>query len=50
MHGGYYHAFQNSITGALLNPSGPIPGTSVTSTLSENSFLVQFTVRSMPRP
>ena len=50
VHGGYYHAFRNSISGALLRPNGPVPGTSVTSTLSENSFLVQFSIRSVPRP
>lgn len=40
----YYHAFENSITGSLLTPAGPVPGSSVTSTLSESSLLLQFTV------
>ncbi len=33
----YYHAFQNSITGQWISGQGPIPGTSVTSKMSENS-------------
>ena len=38
----YYHAFRNALTGNWLSPQGPIPGTSVTSRLSENSFTVGF--------
>jgi long-chain fatty acid transport protein len=34
----YYHAFQNSITGPWISGQGAIPGTSVTSKMSENSF------------
>jgi long-chain fatty acid transport protein len=41
---GYYHAFSNSGTGQLLTPAGAIAGSSVTNTLSENSFLLQFTI------
>jgi long-chain fatty acid transport protein len=33
----YYHAFQNSITGPWISGQGAIPGTSVTSKMSENS-------------
>ena len=45
---GYYHAFRNSISGPLLSPAGPAPGTSVTSSLSEDSFLIQFSIRALP--
>ena len=36
----YYHAFQNSITGPWISGQGAIPGTSVTSKMSENSLTV----------
>ncbi len=36
----YYHAFQNSITGPWISSMGPIPGTSVTSKMSENSLTI----------
>jgi long-chain fatty acid transport protein len=38
----YYRAFENSGTGPILNPAAP-PGATVTNSLSENSFLLQFT-------
>ncbi len=38
----YYHAFQNSITGPWYSGQGPIPGTSVTSKMSENSVTIGF--------
>jgi long-chain fatty acid transport protein len=38
----YYHAFQNSITGPWISSQGPMPGTSVTSKMSENSVTVGF--------
>jgi long-chain fatty acid transport protein len=38
----YYHAFQNSITGPWISGKGPIPGTSVTSKMSENSLTIGF--------
>lgn len=38
----YYHAFQNSQTGPWLSPRGTIPGTSVTSKLSEDSISIGF--------
>ena len=36
----YYHAFRNSITGPWISGQGPIPGTSVTSKMSENSLTI----------
>ena len=39
-----YHAFENTITGAIYRPTA-LPGTSVTNSLSETSFLVGFTFR-----
>ncbi len=38
----YYHAFRNSITGPWISSMGPIPGTSVTSQMSENSVTIGF--------
>jgi long-chain fatty acid transport protein len=38
----YYHAFQNSITGPWISGQGAIPGTSVTSRMSENSLTIGF--------
>ena len=38
----YYHAFKNSITGSWISPMGSVPGTSVTSRMSENSITVGF--------
>lgn len=40
---GFYRAFENSITGPIPNPSLP-PNATVTNSLSETSFLIQFTV------
>ncbi len=39
---GYYRAFENSGTGPIYGPAGPIPNTSVTNTLSEDSFQLMF--------
>ena len=36
----YYHAFRNSITGPWISGQGAIPGTSVTSKMSENSVTI----------
>lgn len=44
LNAGYYHAFRNSITGPFQTPGGPAPGTSVTNSLQENSFLLQFSI------
>lgn len=38
----YYEGFENSITGPIVRPNGAIPGTSVTSSLSERSILLGF--------
>lgn len=38
----YYHAFKNSITGPWISAAGAIPGTSVTSKMSENSVTFGF--------
>jgi len=38
----YYHAFQNSITGPWISAYGAMPGTSVTSKMSENSLTLGF--------
>jgi long-chain fatty acid transport protein len=38
----YYHAFENSIAGPMQTPAGPMPGTQVRSSLSENSILMGF--------
>lgn len=38
----YYHAFQNSISGPWISQMGAIPGTSVTSRMSENSVTIGF--------
>lgn len=46
LHGGwqlnatYYHAFRNSLSGPWVSQQGPMPGTSVTSRMSENSISV----------
>ena len=39
---GYYHVFENSISGPMFGPTGPIDGSSVTSSMSEDSFLMTF--------
>jgi hypothetical protein len=36
----YYHAFRNSITGPWYSAQGAVPGTSVTSRMSENSLTI----------
>lgn len=46
VNAGYYHAFRNSISGPFQTPAGPAPGTSVTSSLKEDAFLVQFSIGS----
>ena len=40
---GYYHAFEHSIVGPFQTPAGAMAGTSVKSSMSENSMLVGFT-------
>ena len=39
---GYYHVFENSISGPMFGPTGPIAGSSVTSSMFEDSFLMTF--------
>ncbi len=39
---GYYHAFQNEGTGQMWNLMGPMPGSSVTNQMKENSFQMMF--------
>jgi long-chain fatty acid transport protein len=39
----YYRAFENSVSGPFQTMAGAAPGTAVSSTMSENSFLVGFT-------
>lgn len=39
---GYYHVFENSISGPMFGPAGPISGSSVTSSMFEDSFLMSF--------
>jgi long-chain fatty acid transport protein len=40
----YAHAFQNSVEGPLVTPLGQVPGSSVTSTVSADTFLFGATV------
>jgi len=39
---GYYHVFENSGTGPIYGPTGPVPGSSVTNTMKEDSIQLQF--------
>ena len=41
----YAHAFQNSVSGPFVTPFGSLPGTSVTSIVSADTFLFGATVR-----
>jgi long-chain fatty acid transport protein len=41
----YAHGFQNSISGPLLTPLGPVPGSVVANTVSADTFLLGATVR-----
>jgi long-chain fatty acid transport protein len=40
----YYHVLENSISGPMYGPMGPMTGTSVTSTMSENSVIIGFSL------
>ena len=44
LHLTYYHAFENSIEGALQGPGGAVPGTSVKSSLSEDAVSLGLTL------
>ncbi|HMB52403.1 MAG TPA: outer membrane protein transport protein [Thermoanaerobaculia bacterium] len=39
---GYYHVFENDVTGAFVGPFGPVPGTSVTNEIAVDSYLATF--------
>ena len=41
----YAHSFENSIQGPLLSPAGPVPGTSVQSTVSLDTIVVGATLK-----
>lgn len=41
----YTHGFQNSSTGPIVLPTGAVPGTSITSTSSVDSFIIGATVK-----
>jgi long-chain fatty acid transport protein len=41
----YAHAFQNSVTGPLVAPFGGVPGTSITSVVSADAFVVGATIK-----
>lgn len=41
----YAHAFQNSVSGPFVTPLGALPGTSLTSVVSADTFLLGATVR-----
>ncbi len=38
----YYHVFENRITGPFLGPTGPVPGTSVTTEMTMDSIVLTF--------
>jgi long-chain fatty acid transport protein len=44
INAGYYYVFTNSIDGPMYGPTGPIPGSSVSTTMNEQSFQMSFTV------
>ena len=44
INAGYYHVFSNTIDGPMFGPTGPIPGSSVSTTMTENSFLMSFSI------
>jgi hypothetical protein len=41
----YFHVFGNSITGPIVGPRGPIPGTSVTSKAEADALTFGVTLR-----
>ena len=50
-HGGFAHeaplaarVFERTVEGELWGPTGPIPGSSVSTTMSENSFQIAFAI------
>ena len=47
---GYYRAFKHSISGPFQSLAGPVPSSSVTSSMSENSFLIGFSYSPTAKP
>jgi long-chain fatty acid transport protein len=41
----YYHVFENRITGPFLGPTGPVPGTSVTTEMTMDSIVLTFSFK-----
>jgi long-chain fatty acid transport protein len=41
----YYHVFENRITGPFLGPTGPVPGTAVTTEMAMDSVVLTFSFR-----
>jgi long-chain fatty acid transport protein len=39
---GYYHVFENRISGPFISPAGPVPGTEVTTEMAMDSVLATF--------
>ncbi len=42
LNAAYYHVFENRITGPFLGPTGPVPGTSVTTEMTMDSIVLTF--------
>jgi len=42
LNAAYYHVFENRITGPFLGPTGPVPGTSVTTEMAMDSLVLTF--------
>ena len=42
--GAYYRAFEGEVSGPMWGSTGPIPGSTVTSNMTEDSFIVQFSL------
>lgn len=40
----YYHVLENSVSGPMYGPTGPISGSDVTSSMSENSVIIGFSL------
>jgi long-chain fatty acid transport protein len=40
----YYHVMENSVSGPIYGPMGPMDGSDVTSTMSENSVIIGFSL------
>ncbi|HEX9942618.1 MAG TPA: outer membrane protein transport protein [Thermoanaerobaculia bacterium] len=42
LNAAYYHVFENEITGPFLGPTGPVPNTSVTTSMEMDSVVLTF--------